>query len=66
MQVRELNREQLNELKESFATTEAENNGKSVSIDELLESYENISDEEVFEYYDGTIFSDDDFTCSTE
>lgn len=66
MQVRELNRDQINELKESFVIMEAENNGEHVSMDKLLESHENISDEEVFEYYDGTVFSDDDFSCSAE
>ena len=66
MLVHELNRDQLNELKEAFAIMEAENNGESVNMDKLLESHESISDEEVFEYYDGTIFSDDDFMCSEE
>lgn len=66
MLVHELNREQLNELKEAFVIMEAENNGESVSLDQLLESHNTISDREVFEYYDGTIFSDYDFSCSTE
>lgn len=64
MTVRELNRDQLNELKEAFVTMEAENNEESVGYGDLIEAHDRISDEEVFEYFDGTIFSNDDFLCS--
>ena len=64
MTVRELNRDQLNELKEAFVTMEAENNKESVGYADLIEAHDRISDEEVFEYFDGTIFSNDDFLCS--
>ena len=59
--VRELNRDQLNQLKESLATLENDANGDGISLNELLESHDRITDEEVYEYFDGTLFSEEDF-----
>ena len=59
--VRELNRDQLNQLKESLATLENDANGDGISLNELLESHDRITDEEVYEYFDGTLFSEGDF-----
>ena len=56
--VRELNRDQLNQFKESFALLEAAMENRSCSLDDLLESHDRITDEEVYEYYDGTLFSE--------
>lgn len=50
--VRELNRDQLNQLKESLATLENDANGDGISL---------ITDVEVYEYFDGVLFSEDDF-----
>ena len=59
--VRDLNRDQLNQLKESLATLENDANGDGISLNELLESHDRITDEEVYEYFDGTLFSEEDF-----
>lgn len=60
MTVRELNREQLNELKQNYATQLAECKGDEISYGELVES-ESIPDEVIFNHYDGIDFTDDDF-----
>jgi len=36
-------------------------NGDGISLNELLESHDRITDEEVYEYFDGTLFSEEDF-----
>lgn len=59
--VRELNRDQLNQLKESLATLENDANGDGISLNELLKSHDRIMDVEVYEYFDGVLFSEDDF-----
>lgn len=59
--VRELNRDQLNQLKESLAALENDANGDGISLNELLESHDRITDEEVYEYFDGMLFSEGDF-----
>lgn len=38
-----------------------DNNGQGISLDKLLESHDRITDEEVYEYFDGVLFSEDDF-----
>ena len=58
--VRELNRDQLNQLKESFALLDAALENRSCSLDDLLEYHDRITDEEVYEYYDGTLFAEED------
>ena len=64
MNVRELNRNQLNELKEHYLTQKLYNENKDVSYGELLESH-NISDSVIFDEYDGINFYNDDFTCTS-
>lgn len=73
MLVRELNREQLNELKRNYYSQLVNENSfaevMNVDIDEpsyeMLEKInEYISDEFIFENYDGVYFTDDDFYCS--
>lgn len=61
MTVRELSREQLDELKQNHLTRKMDEAGESPSYGELAEASEKISDEEIFDEYDGTEFSPDDF-----
>lgn len=63
MTVMELNREQLTELKQSYYCNEVRE-GEGVSYGELAAIDELVSDEEVFEYFDGYVFVEDDFWCS--
>lgn len=75
MTVRELNRNQLHELKQTYYS-ELVNEGifaevMGVNINEL--SYkmiasidEYVSDEFIYEHYDGYSFTEDDFFCSAE
>lgn len=61
MTVRELNRDQLTELKQRMVSDEIyESEGRTPSYGELADA-ENISDEKVFERYDGIEFVPDDF-----
>ncbi len=70
MTVDELTREQLDELKQSYATQLAdcgENNEiLGISYKELPEAAENIPDEVIFNHYEGVTFTEDDFFCSCE
>lgn len=61
MTVRDLNRDQLNQLKESLATLENDENRDCISLNELLKFHDRITDVEVYEYFDGVLFSEDDF-----
>ena len=61
MTVMELNREQLTELKQNYYCNVVHEN-EGVSYEELIAIDELVSDEEVFEFYDGTYFVDDDFS----
>lgn len=60
MSVKELSKEQLNELKCSYY---CERN-KSVSYGELANIDNLVTDNEVFNYYNGTDFVNDDFFCT--
>ena len=62
MTVRELSRDQLNELKQAYAARLAET-GEEISYGELVETTE-IPDDVIFNHYDGILFTDDDFFCS--
>lgn len=62
MTVRELSRSQLVELKENHLCQTQEN----VSYGELADANSIISDEEIFEEYDGYYFTSDDFFVSKE
>lgn len=65
MTVKELSREQLDELKEAYIIEMAEKTGAKVYMSDLIEAHD-IIDETVFEYYAGVEFSDDDFGCTSE
>lgn len=61
MTVRELNRDQLTELKQRMIDDEIyEKEGRSASYGELVDA-ESIPDEKVFEKYEGTEFAEEDF-----
>ena len=59
MTVKELNQDQLDELKQAYICEMIEN----PSYSELAEAV-NISNEFIYHHYDGYIFSSDDFCCS--
>jgi hypothetical protein len=59
MTVRELNKDQLEELKQNYVFETMEN----PSYGDLAESY-SIADEVIYNYYDGVYFVNDDFCCS--
>ena len=62
MTVRELNRDQLVELKMHYLT---ETSKYDVSMYELANADELVSDSEIYSVYAGTEFVPDDFFCST-
>lgn len=64
MKVRELNREQLNELKQ-FYYLEVKGQNYDMSYEELEKAKE-ISDEDIYKYYYDTSFVNDDFFCSND
>lgn len=64
--VKELTREQLIELKQNYLTQKMDEKGESPSYGELAEVNQTITDDEIYAEYDGTMFSDDDFSCSCE
>jgi|GEM_PF-5879227 len=61
MDVRELNREQLDFLKQDLLTQRYIENGECPSYGELAWAVENITDEEVFESYADVDFVPEDF-----
>lgn len=64
MTVRQLNRDQLTELKQRMVNDEIyESEGRTPSYGELAEA-ESVPDEKVFEKYEGVEFSNDDFFCT--
>lgn len=65
MSVTELNREQLEELKQSYLcdSLEREEN-RTPYYGELAAAGDLVSDEAVFGAYAGVVFSPDDFFCS--
>lgn len=68
MNVTELNRDQLIELKQSYLDVLNESDEHEevvgVSYNELANADEIVPDDVIFNYYDGVIFSEDDFFCS--
>lgn len=61
MTVYDLNRDQLQELKQRYY---AEKTGEDLSYDEIYRIDDLVSDEEVYDEYSGTDFVPDDFFCS--
>lgn len=75
MTVRELNRDQLHELKRTYYSdlvnegTSAEVIGVNInepSYEMIVSIDEYVSDEFIYEHYDGYSFTEDDFFCSAE
>lgn len=67
MTVRELTRDQLNNLKQSYLVDAMDAaDGRSPSYGELADASETISDEEIYSAYDGVEFTEDDFFSNTE
>lgn len=64
--VKELTRDQLVELKQNYLTQKMDEKGESPSYGELAKADKTITDDEIYAEYDGTMFSDDDFSCSCE
>ena len=65
MTVKQLNRDQLTELKKRMIDDEiSETEGRSASYGELANA-ESIPDEKVFERYDGIEFVEEAFVCTT-
>jgi hypothetical protein len=64
MNVYELNRDQLIELKQIYLTEKGEEVGDGTSWSEYADVDDIISDKEIFERYDGYTFSNDDFFCT--
>lgn len=58
MTVKELNRDQLVQLKQDYLTK----NDKNVSYGELADANDLVDDETIFDEYGNTIFSSDDFS----
>ena len=63
MTVNELNREQLDELKQGYIVDLMKEFGETPSYEELVQS-QNISDEKIFSHYKNVIFNNDDFFCT--
>lgn len=64
MTVYELNRDQLEELKQHYLTENMDEQGYGISYDVLANADDIISDERIFEIYEGVDFVPDDFFCS--
>lgn len=62
MTVRELNKDQMNELKCRYYS---EKTDEDLSYSEMLDIDTIVSDEEVFNEYADTYFSEDDFACNS-
>lgn len=62
MTVYELNREQLDELKESYVREMVEN----PSYEDLVNAPNVVTDETIFVHYEGYTFTNDDFFCTAE
>lgn len=60
----ELNEDQRMELKQHILMERNEHLGEGTSYEELALADDLVSDEDLGELYEGTEFSEDDFTCS--
>lgn len=61
MKVKELNRQELIELKQNYYCNEL---GNSASYEEFADIDNIITDEEIFNFYDYVDFVKDDFFCN--
>ena len=64
MSARELNREQLVELKGNYIDECNSKRGEGTSYYELCNADEIVSDEEIFEAFENYEFCNDDFWCT--
>lgn len=64
MDVHELSRDQLTELKGNYICEKNEERGEGTSWGEIADADEIISDAEIFEAYAGYEFGNDDFSCT--
>lgn len=64
MNVKDLSREQLIELKEHYYMFNKFDEEIDASYYELALIDELVTDEEIFDYYSSTTFSNDDFFCT--
>lgn len=64
MLVTELNKNQLEELKQRYYCEKMDAQGEGVSYGELIEIDNLVSDNEIFEEYGATDFHNDDFFCT--
>lgn len=60
--VKDLNREQLSELKVNYLSGKVNDN--CLSYEEILKINEIVSDKKMFEVYADTVFYEEDFFCS--
>lgn len=61
MSIQELNPTQLEQVKQRHYIEKQEAAGEPVSFGDLMQINELVSDEEVFDAYSGTVFTEDDF-----
>jgi hypothetical protein len=69
MTVQELSKEQYKELCQRYITefwTDDEHGTTSPSYDDLLCAEELVSEDVIYNHYDGINFTEDDFFCSKE
>lgn len=63
MSIEELSRDQLQELKGNLLFERSLETGESIGWGAFAYADDLVSDEECFEYYSGTEFTDGDFSC---
>lgn len=61
MPIQELSPTQLEQVKQRYYIEKQEAAGEPVSFGDLMQINELVSDEEVFDAYSGTVFTEDDF-----
>lgn len=69
MTVRELNPEQYKELCQNYITqfwTDIDDETDSPSWGDLACADELVSEDIIYKYYDGIVFTEDDFSCGKE
>lgn len=65
MNVRELNDEQLRQLKQAYLFDNPATKNDEISWDDLIESADT-PNEVIFDFYDGIVFTEDDFGGSND
>jgi len=62
---RELSKEQILELKGKYLSEKCYKAGRDVSMSELADADSLVSDKELWDEFQTTLFTDDDFSCSS-